>query len=391
MGAKVGIFDTDVYGPSLPTMVTPDSEDIQFVGTQIAPLQHNGVKLMSFGFVNEGSAIMRGPMVTQLLDQFLGLTHWGDIDYLILDMPPGTGDIQLTLSQKLNITAAVIVTTPQKLSFVDVERGIEMFDSVNVPCIAVVENMAYYEQQTVQNAIDTDKLLEQFKNKLQSDEQLNGAGPSMEEQAAELVKIVDQAQKESGGEVDKVSLFGAGHKHKLSEQWGIEHTFSMPLLSNIAKNGDSGIPFIEEHPDGSHAKTYLELAGAVASEVAKIKFGNSGGNARPSIVYNEEQNVIEVNDTSNDDAYTFTPKELRAECKCASCVEEMTGRQILVKSSVSDLVRPREMTPTGNYALSVNWSDGHRSLYPYKQIRALRAAQQEEAIQLQAEEALQQQ
>ena len=254
LGAKVGIFDADVYGPSLPTMITPDDDNVRFIGRQISPLKRDGVSLMSFGYVNEGSAVMRGPMVTQLLDQFLSLTNWGPLDYLLLDMPPGTGDIQLTLSQRLNITAAVIVTTPQELSFVDVERGVEMFDTVNVPCVAVVENMAYLEREKNEEEkevrIDEKLLREQFKLILEKEGIAMAAENGEDEDNSlvnDLVKIVqDNVQSNSNNsnndqervEKEEIRIFGPGHKQRLSKQYGIEHTYSIPLLGQIAKNGD---------------------------------------------------------------------------------------------------------------------------------------------------------
>ena len=358
LGATVGIFDADVYGPSLPTMVTPDDDVVRFVGRQIAPLQRNGVRLMSFGYVNEGSAVMRGPMVTQLLDQFLSVTNWGALDYLILDMPPGTGDIQLTLTQRLNITAAVIVTTPQELSFADVVRGIEMFDSVNVPCVAVVENMAYYEVDKGMQ-VDGDALKAAFAKKLaEVVAAVNGKGT--EDLAEELVKIVQSNQQP---ETKKIQIFGPGHKNRLSELWGIEHTFSMPLMDQIAANGDSGTPFILENPNSPQAAIYKDLASSVVTEVAKVKFANE--NARPEITYDKDTHTIKVDDGS------ISPASLRRECRCAACVEELTGRQLLIATEISEAVAPINMKPTGNYALSVDWSDGHRSLYPYRQIRSL--------------------
>jgi Mrp family chromosome partitioning ATPase/DUF971 family protein len=382
LGATVGIFDADLYGPSLPTMIKPDDDLVRFVGRQIAPLQRNGVRLMSFGYVNEGSAVMRGPMVTQLLDQFLAVTAWGKLDYLVVDMPPGTGDIQLTLTQRLNITAAVVVTTPAELAFADVVRGVEMFDAVDVPCVAVVENMAYYEIETKTSgasdpahfldSVDQINRLKQamaIKLKEQRGRELLNGRSTADALADELVQIVlaqQQGEKSARGAqtTERIQIFGPGHKQRLTEQWGIEHSFSVPLLQQIAANGDKGTPYVLEYPDSEPTKIYIQLAKAVVSEIAKAKYSTLSS-SRPTIVYDKDRHVLTVDDDE------LAPATLRRACRCASCVEEMTGRQILVPSQVSDAVAPVKMGATGNYAWSVDWSDGHRSLFPYRLIRGL--------------------
>ncbi|MBA0773972.1 hypothetical protein Gotri_009216 [Gossypium trilobum] len=134
MGARVGVFDADVYGPSLPTMVSPENRLLEMNPEKrtIIPTDYLGVKLVSFGFAGQGRAIMRGPMVSGVIDQLLTTSEWGELDYLVIDMPPGTGDIQLTLCQVVPLTAAVIVTTPQKLAFIDVAKGVRMFSKLKV-------------------------------------------------------------------------------------------------------------------------------------------------------------------------------------------------------------------------------------------------------------------
>jgi Mrp family chromosome partitioning ATPase/DUF971 family protein len=396
LGAAVGILDADVFGPSLPTMVRPDDDAVRFVGRQIAPLRRDGVRLMSFGYVNDGSAAMRGPMVAQLLDQFLSVTNWGRLDYLVLDMPPGTGDVQLTLTQRLNITAAVIVTTPQELSFADVVRGVELFDSVQVPSVAVVENMAYYEVDNDDEegeSLDPDAaegLRQAIRNRLAASEgtfELNGGGSKLDALAKDLVDIVVRQQSIKKREPRRIQIFGPGHKKRLSEQWGIEHTFSVPLMDQIAENGDRGTPHVLQHPDGPAAAVFQDLARAVVSEVAKAKF--SGGNRRPGVAYDDEEHVLVVKDESREgrDEGRVPPATLRRACRCASCVEELTGRQLLIASDVPESIKPLRMYPTGNYALSVDWSDGHRSLYPYRQIRALLQEEEEKAESAKQEQA----
>ena len=221
-------------------------------------------------------------MITQLLDQFVSLVQWGDLDYLILDMPPGTGDIQLTLSQRMNITAAVIVTTPQELSFADVVKGIDMFDSVNVPCIAVVENMAYYEVQdyddeegkvdAVRAALEGEDIREALADRLRDTGVVDGDfGLRVDELADSLADAIKERITPSSEDVNSefspsssltnncsddekkkttriVNIFGRGHLDRLTSQYGITHSLSVPLRETLAADGDSGTPHVLSHP-----------------------------------------------------------------------------------------------------------------------------------------------
>lgn len=147
LGAKVGILDADVYGPSMPTMMgEPDRPPSNTPDQKIIPAVYHGVELISVGFFTErhGSVVWRGPMVHKLLQQFLEDVQWGELDYLVVDLPPGTGDAQLSLSQLIPITGAVVVTTPQEIALIDVEKAVDMFRKVEIPILGVVENMSYY-------------------------------------------------------------------------------------------------------------------------------------------------------------------------------------------------------------------------------------------------------
>lgn len=310
-GASVGVMDADIYGPSLPTMVRPDSEMVQFEGQRIKPLTANGVKLMSFGYVNSASAIMRGPMIASMLVQLLTTTEWGVLDYLVVDLPPGTGDIQLTLSQTVALSAAVIVTTPQKLAFVDVAKGIDMFQKVDVPCVAVVENMAYF------TAPDTGT---------------------------------------------KHFLFGRGHRERLQRIYGIESSFGMPLDPQLCEESDNGTPLVVAQPESESAERFRSLAASVVREVAKVQHG---GLKAPEVVFDAESGDILVTREGSEHVQRIWPPTLRRQCRCALCVDEMSGVVTLKPEDIAETVKPNRIGKVGNYAIDVSWSDGHESLYPY--------------------------
>jgi ATP-binding protein involved in chromosome partitioning len=219
-GAAVGILDADIYGPSQPMMMgisgRPESAD----GTTMEPLENYGVQVMSIGFLVDASdpMIWRGPMATQALEQLLRQTNWNDLDYLIVDMPPGTGDIQLTLSQRVPLTGAVIVTTPQDIALADARKGLKMFEKVGVPILGIVENMAAHVCSNC-------------------------------------------------GHVEHI--FGADGGKKMAAEYGVDYLGALPLNLSIRENADAGRPSVVSDPDGEIAGLYKGVARSVAVKVAQ--------------------------------------------------------------------------------------------------------------------------
>jgi ATP-binding protein involved in chromosome partitioning len=218
-GAAVGLLDADIYGPSQPMMMGIDGRPESSDGKTMEPLENYGVQVMSIGFlVNQDEAmIWRGPMATQALEQLLRQTNWTDLDYLIVDLPPGTGDIQLTLSQRVPMTGAVIVTTPQDIALLDAKKGIKMFEKVGVPILGIVENMA--------------------------------------------VHVCSQC-----GHAEHI--FGEGGGKRMAAQYGMDYLGALPLDIKIRLQADSGKPTVVADPDGEVAGIYKAVARQVAIKIA---------------------------------------------------------------------------------------------------------------------------
>jgi ATP-binding protein involved in chromosome partitioning len=220
-GARVGLLDADIYGPSQPLMLglegeRPGSPD----GKRLTPLQAHGVTAMSIGFLvdAEQPMVWRGPMVTQALTQLLGETQWGSLDYLVVDMPPGTGDIQLTLSQKVPVAGAVIVTTPQDIALADARKGLKMFEKVSVPVLGIVENMSTH--------------------------------------------ICSSCGHEE-------HIFGSGGGARMAETYGVRLLGELPLDARIRAETDGGKPTVAAAPDSPRARAYFEMARRTAATLAR--------------------------------------------------------------------------------------------------------------------------
>ncbi|MFN7085410.1 MAG: iron-sulfur cluster carrier protein ApbC [Burkholderiales bacterium] len=232
-GATVGVLDADIYGPSQPMMLgitgRPESKD----GKSLEPMEGHGLQAMSIGFLIdvETPMVWRGPMVTQALEQLLNETRWRDVDYLVIDLPPGTGDIQLTLAQRVPVTGAVIVTTPQDIALIDARKGLKMFEKVGIPILGVVENMSLH--------------------------------------------ICSKCGHEE-------RIFGEGGGSRMGHDYDVEFLGALPLDIRIREQADSGKPTVVSDPDGRVAQIYREIARRVAVKIAERQQDHSA--AFPKIV-----------------------------------------------------------------------------------------------------------
>ncbi len=218
-GAKVGILDADIYGPSQPRMLGIDAKPESKDGKSLEPLVGHGIKSMSIGYLidEETPMIWRGPMVTQALEQLLNDTNWDDIDYLIIDLPPGTGDTQLTLAQRVPVSGAVIVTTPQDIALLDARKGLKMFEKVEVPVLGIIENMS--------------------------------------------IHICSNCGHEE-------HIFGEGGGQRMSEQYDVDFLGALPLDIRIREETDGGKPTVVAEPDSRIAQIYREIARRVTAKLS---------------------------------------------------------------------------------------------------------------------------
>jgi ATP-binding protein involved in chromosome partitioning len=347
-GARVGLLDADILGPSIPGMLgipvgqpPPMTDD-----GKARPIERFGIGTISMGMLtgDDTPAVLRGAMVTKYLRMFLGATEWGPLDYLLLDLPPGTGDVQLTLAQSVPLSGAVIVTTPQDVSLRIARRGLRMFERLHVPILGIIENMSGFT-------------------------------------CAHCGEVTD--------------VFRRGGGERMSSELGVPFLGSIPLDGEIVTGGDEGRPIVVAKPESVAARAYATVAAHLADHLERARtsilkpftwawdtnegapgwFADAvapgGSRTRPVGLRRRDPRTLSV--LWEDGALHHADvRDLRLACRCALCIEEMSGRPLLDPSKVRPDVAPRVVASVGNYAIAVDWNDGHNSgLYSFDPLRAL--------------------
>ena len=305
LGARVGLMDADVYGPCIPAIMGAATAPAALNGT-IVPVLRYGVKIVSIGFfVPKGEAtIWRGPMLAKLIDKFLAGVEWGELDYLLVDLPPGTGDVQLSLCQRIPLTGAAIVSTPQDLAFNVAEKAISMFTTLRTPVLGLVENMSGFECRHC-------------------------------------------GQREE--------IFGSGGARRFAAASGIPFLGEIPLSTDIRTTSDAGSPIVQSMPGSASARAFGRVAENLAAQVSTLSMGGVSTD-RPEIAEITQPSENEVRILWKDGHESgYSGYALRVGCRCALCIDEIAGNTRLREESISSDVRPLSIDPVGRYAVRFHW------------------------------------
>ena len=347
LGARVGIVDADILGPSIPGMlgIRTGESPVMTPDNRMIPAIRHGLKVVSMGMLtgDDNPAVLRGPMVGKYLKLFVDGVQWGPLDYLILDLPPGTGDTQLTLAQSMPLSGVVIVTTPQAVSLRIARRGLRMFEKVQVPILGIVENMRSFTCLHCGESTD---------------------------------------------------IFRRGGGERMCQELGVPFLGALPLDADVVICGDEGRPIVADQPKSVSAKVYAAIAAMLVEQldatVATMKpfvwkwdsnegapnwlesaVGPAGARYTPIGLRRHDPRTLSVlwADGRHDD---FDVRDLRLACHCALCVEEMSGRTLLDPTTVLADVSPRQIRSIGNYAIAFDWNDGHDSgIHSFNNLRAM--------------------
>jgi len=347
-GARVGLLDADIQGPSLPTMVKPASLTVRKGENDcINPLMspEGGVACASYGWVSprdaagerRGAAMMRGPLLGTTVRQLTKFTAWGARDTLLVDTPPGTGDVHLTLGQLLPFTGAVVVTTPQAVAMDDTDKGLQMLKSLAVPPLALVLNQAYFK-------------------------------------GADGVKYYPLGR-------------GEERARALANRFGIpsNRLYLIPMEESTSVACDSGVPLVISHPGSQAASVFSDLARDLAGDLEKFMASRitaatseegdlSPGSSTPEAFWDSSKNALVVKwHSEKGSAVRYVePRALRLACRCASCVDEISGIMRINPGKIPLAVVPIRVESKGNYGVAVGWSDGHdSSIFTFAQLKSL--------------------
>ncbi len=317
-GARVGIMDADVYGPTIPTLLGIAKQPDALDDHRLIPVEQYGLKVMSMGFFlkEDDAVVWRGPMLHKAIEQFLGGVAWEELDYLIVDLPPGTGDIQLSLCQTIPLTGAVIVSTPQDVALRVAQKAIAMFHKLNAPILGMIENMSHF--------------------------------------------ICSHCGK-------REDIFGTGGARKAAERLGIPFLGEIPLATPVRVQSDEGKPIVISDPNSPVTQAFIQAAEKLAEEVKS----RDKAPELPDITRPDAHHIrIQWKDGYE---RLFPVRELRLECPCAGCLDEMTGKRRFDPATIPPDVHPLHISLVGNYAINIRWSDGHQTgIYSFTKLRGPR-------------------